>query len=155
MTFINMCFVLTSKDRRGHLVEWVEKSSFAILNKLFEIDQSEWSHSVLFTENNLEVVLTQAKPFVISFFPRLAPLTLVLGDHFLLKDLPFYKVTPLTDTEVRQACLDAHKKKMLKGDFMPSPWFRFLGGFKSYPLANKEKEDYCLTSGSGDRDQSG
>ena len=49
MTSIHMCFVSLDKDRRGHLVEWVEKSSFVHLNKLFEIDQSEWSHSVLLT----------------------------------------------------------------------------------------------------------
>lgn len=80
MTSINMCYVRTSKDRRGHVVEWVEKSSFAFLNKLFEIDQSEWSHNVLLTKKNLDVILTQAKPFVISFLPRLAPLTLMSGN---------------------------------------------------------------------------
>ena len=39
VTSINMCHVRTDKDRHGHLVKWVEKSSFTHLNKLFEIDQ--------------------------------------------------------------------------------------------------------------------
>lgn len=30
-----------SKEGQGHLVEWVEKSFFTRLNKLFEIDQLE------------------------------------------------------------------------------------------------------------------
>ena len=41
VTSTYMCHVRAVKDRRGHLVEWLEKSSFARLNKLFEIDQSE------------------------------------------------------------------------------------------------------------------
>lgn len=35
---INRCSIHAGKDNQGHLVEWVEKSSFAYLNKLFEID---------------------------------------------------------------------------------------------------------------------
>ena len=115
VTSTNMCLVCPGKDRRGHLVEWVEKSSFARLNKLFKIDPFERSHSVLLTEKNLRIVLAQAKPFVIPLLPRLAPLTLVLGEHFMLKDLPFYKVTRLVDTKARQARLNACEKKMPRG----------------------------------------
>ena len=115
VTSTNMCLVCPGKDRRGHLVEWVEKSSFARLNKLFKIDPFERSHSVLLTEKNLRIVLAQAKPFVIPLLPRLAPLTLVLGEHFMLKDLPFYKVTRLVDTKARQARLNACEKKMARG----------------------------------------
>ena len=49
------------------------------------------------------------------FFLWLAPLTLVLGEHFVLKDLPFYKVSCLVDIKARQACLDAHEKKHQDG----------------------------------------
>ena len=77
------------KETQGHLVEWVEKSSFTRLNKLFKIDQAKWNHTVLLIENNLKVVLAHPKSSVIPVFPRLAPPTLVTGEHFVLKDLPF------------------------------------------------------------------
>ena len=41
----NRCSIRSDKNRQGHLVEWVEKSSFACLKKLFEIDQAERNHS--------------------------------------------------------------------------------------------------------------
>ncbi|RVW89854.1 hypothetical protein CK203_034376 [Vitis vinifera] len=48
LSLLEILFVYTmkmgkkgSKDRRGHLMEWVEKASFTWLNKLFEIDVSE------------------------------------------------------------------------------------------------------------------
>ena len=98
------------------MVEWVKKSSFARLNKLFEIDQFERSHNVLFTEKNLRVVITQMKPFVIFLlFSWLTPPTLVSSKYFMLKDLPFYKVFYLANAEVRQTRLDAHEKKCQKG----------------------------------------
>ena len=98
------------------MVEWVEKSSFARLNKLFEIDQFERSHNVLFTEKNLRVVITQMKPFVIFLlFLWLTSPTLVSSEYFMLKDLSFYKVVCLANAEVRQARLDAHEKKCQDG----------------------------------------
>ena len=108
----NRCYVHASKDKQGHLVKWVKKSSFSCLNKLFKIDQIEWNHNVLLIEKNLRAVLTQAKPFVIPLLPWLAPSTLVLSEHFVLKDLPFYKVTHLADTKARQAHLNAQEKKL-------------------------------------------
>ena len=75
------------------MVEWVEKSSLTCLNKLFEINQIEQNHNVLLTEKNLKVILSHPKPFVNPIFPWLALPTLVLGEHFVLKDLPFYKVS--------------------------------------------------------------
>ncbi|KAL6329201.1 hypothetical protein AAG906_014811 [Vitis piasezkii] len=75
------CSVHASKEKLGHLVEWVEKSSFIHLNKLFKIDQIE------------ETILAQPKPFMIFLLIRLAPPTLVLGEHFVLKNLPFYEAT--------------------------------------------------------------
>ena len=107
MTSTNMCFVHARKNKRGHLVEWVEKSSFAYLNKLLAINQSKQSYSVLLIEKNLKAVLAWVKPFVIPLILRLAPSTLVSGKHFVLKDLPFYEVAHLVDAKARHACLDA------------------------------------------------
>lgn len=121
MTSTYMCHVRAIKDRRGHLAEWVEKSSFTRLNKLFEIDQSELNHSVLLTEKNLRVILAQAKSFIIPLLPWLTPLILVLGWHFMLKDLPFYEVIRLTDAKARQSHLNAREKKRKKGTLCQGP----------------------------------
>ena len=37
------------KDRRGRLVEWVEKASFDLLNKLFVITFDKKNHQTLLT----------------------------------------------------------------------------------------------------------
>ena len=37
----------TGTDKRGRVVEWVEKASFDILNKLFEIAAGERSYQTL------------------------------------------------------------------------------------------------------------
>lgn len=117
----NRCFVCTGKDRRDHLVEWVEKSSFACLNKLLEIDQAEQNHGLLLIEKNLRVILAQAMPFVIPFFPRLAPSTLVSGKHFVLNDLPFYEIARLATAKTRQANLDVRERKCQEGTLQQAP----------------------------------
>nr|CAN80544.1 hypothetical protein VITISV_010895 [Vitis vinifera] len=105
---------IPSIEIRGHLVEWVEKSSFIHLNKLFDIDQIEQKHNKLLIENNLKTIIAQPKPFMIHLLIRLAPLTLVPGEHFVLKNLPFYEVARLADVEVWQTLLYAQEKKCQK-----------------------------------------
>ncbi|KAL6315522.1 hypothetical protein AAG906_000822 [Vitis piasezkii] len=91
------------KEKCGHLVEWVEKFAWTRLNKLFEIDPNEPKFFMLLTRKTLKM------------FPKLAPPTLILSEHFVLKDLPFYMVVWLTDAEARQACLDPCEKKRQEG----------------------------------------
>lgn len=86
---------------RDHLVKWVDKSSWTLLNKLFEIDKVERKFSMLLTRKNLESLLEHYQAFVILVFPRLAPPTFVPSEHFVLKDLPFYEVVKLTDAKAR------------------------------------------------------
>ena len=81
--------VYACKDKQGHLVEWVEKSYFTCLNKLFEIDQAERSHFVLLKEKNLKVVLKHLNSFMIPVFSQLRPSILVPDEHFVLKNLSF------------------------------------------------------------------
>lgn len=88
----------------------MEKTSFARLNKLFEIDIVERAHNVLLLDNNLLALIKNPKLFI-PMFPRLAPSTLVLNEHFVLKDLVFYEVACLEDSEARQACLEEREKK--------------------------------------------
>ena len=48
---------------------------------------------------NLKCVLEYPWSFVILVFSWLAHSILVLGEHFVLKDLPFYKVAWLANTK--------------------------------------------------------
>ena len=79
----------------------MEKASFAHLNKLFEIDVVEWAYKVLVLDKNLLALIGSPKSFIILMFPWLTPSSLVLGEHFVLKDLPFYEVARLADSEAR------------------------------------------------------
>ena len=89
----------TSKKRRKHLVEWMEKASFTRLNKLFEIDTSKRAYKVFLSDKNLLALIDNPKPFIIPVFPRLALPSLVPGEHFVLKDFPFYEVAHLAYSE--------------------------------------------------------
>ena len=44
-------------DKRGHVVEWVEKASFVSLNKVFEITAAERQYVTLLTVRNLMAVV--------------------------------------------------------------------------------------------------
>ena len=91
----------TGKERRKHLVEWMEKASFTRLNKLFEIDTSKRAYKVFLSDKNLLALIDNPKPFIIPVFPCLAPPSLVPGEHFVLKDFPFYEVARLAYSEAR------------------------------------------------------
>lgn len=65
----------------------MEKASFTRLNKLFKIDASERNHKVILSDKNLLMLIDDPKLFIIPVFPCVAPLSLVLGEHFVLKDL--------------------------------------------------------------------
>ena len=79
------------KERRGCLVEWVEKSSFVRLNKLFEITSSERNHQTLLYARNLLTIIREPQPYVLPIIPRRLPKVVVPEEHYVLKDLPFYK----------------------------------------------------------------
>ena len=104
-----MCDI--GKKRWGHLVEWVDKASFTRLNKLFKINASERAYKVLISNKNLLALIDNPKSFISPIFPRLALPSLVLDEHFVLKDLPFYKIARLADFEAHQAHLEEREQK--------------------------------------------
>lgn len=101
-------FVLTDidKDRMGRLVEWVEKASFDRLNKLFMITSNERNHQTLLSDRNLLSIVREPQPYVFPIIPRRLPRVLVLGEHHVLKNLPFYEEAHETDARARQELLD-------------------------------------------------
>ena len=78
-------------DRRGHVVEWVEKTSFVRLNNLFKITVAERQYMTLLTARNLMAVVWESREYIINILPRKLPKKVVPGEHYILKDLPFYK----------------------------------------------------------------
>lgn len=108
-----MCHI--GNERRGRLVEWVEKTSFTRFNKLIEIDAFEWPHKVIMLDKNLQSLIDNPKPFIIPVFPCLAPPSLVPSEHFVLNDLPFYEVARLVDSEARQVHLKERERKRQEG----------------------------------------
>ena len=87
----------TGKDIRGKLVEWVEKASFDRLNRLFEIAADERSCETLLSAQNLCSVTQEPQPYVLNILPRRLPKKVVAGEHFILKDLPFYTAVRKAD----------------------------------------------------------
>ena len=86
----SLCSFNTGKKIWERLVKWVEKASFAWLNKLFKIDVVERAHSALLSDKNLLALIKNPKSFIILVFTQLAPAYLVPDERFVLKDLYFY-----------------------------------------------------------------
>ena len=102
-------------DKRGCVVEWVERASFAQLNKLFEITVAERHHETLLTARNLLAVVWEPQAYIINILPRKLPKKVVPGEHYVLKDLPFYKEVCKADTQKRQALLDDREGRRKEG----------------------------------------
>ena len=92
-------------------MEWVDKTSFNQLNKLFVISVVERDHETLLTDQNLLTLCRDSELYVVPTVPRFAPRVLVTDKHFVLKDLPFYEEARAADTKARQDRLDKREKK--------------------------------------------
>ena len=70
--YITWCTV--GNKRRGRLVEWVDKTSFDRLNKLFMISTSKRNHETLLIEQNLLKLVrdfkSYASPPFLVFLPE-------------------------------------------------------------------------------------
>lgn len=108
----NVFFLCSAgKDRRGRLVEWVERASSDRPNKLFEISASEPNHQVLLIDKNLQVMVKESKSFIVPILPHLDPRVLVPNEHHVLKDLPSYEVTHVVDAKAHKERLEPREKK--------------------------------------------
>ena len=128
-------------SKRGRLVEWVEKASFDCLNKLFEITTVERHYQTLLTARNLLAVVRETQSYVINILPRRLPKFVVLGKHFVLKDLPFYQRACKADAKARQERLDQREERRQEGTLRKVPGEK---GHDSPPTADhaatKEKK---------------
>ncbi|RVW53142.1 hypothetical protein CK203_080642 [Vitis vinifera] len=117
----NHSLVLPGPDKRGHIVEWVEKASFARLNKLFEITAAERHYETLLTARNLLAVVRESQTYIINILPRKLPKKLVSGEHYVLKDLQFYKEVKKADAQKRQTLLDDREGRRKEGTLRKAP----------------------------------
>lgn len=85
-----LIFMVVGTDKRGRLVEWVEKASFNRLNKLFEIAAGERTYQTFLSARNLCAITQVLQPYTLNIIPRRLPKKMVFGEHFLLDDLPFF-----------------------------------------------------------------
>ena len=121
MAFLSFVADNAGPERKGHIVDWVEKASFACLNKLFEIDANERHYGTLLTARNLMAVVRESQDYVINILPRKLPNEVVPGEHYILKDLPIYKEVKEADAEKRQALLDDREKRKNEGTLRKAP----------------------------------
>ncbi|RVW80598.1 hypothetical protein CK203_044378 [Vitis vinifera] len=88
----NYTLKIPGLELRGHLVDWVEKASFACVCKLFEIDPKERAYKTLLSARNLTEVVREPQEYVINILPRkLAKDEIVPGEHYTVKELPLYQ----------------------------------------------------------------
>ncbi|KAL6346525.1 hypothetical protein AAG906_000143 [Vitis piasezkii] len=84
-------------DKRGHVVEWVEKTF------------------------NLLAVVRESQAYVINILPRKLPKKVVPGEHYVLKDLLFYKEVKKADAQKRRALLDDREGRRKEGTLRKAP----------------------------------
>lgn len=109
------------EDKRGHLVEWVEKASFNRLNRLFEIASSERNYQMLLSSRNLLVVVRETQLYTLNILLRRLPKVVVSGEHFVLKDLPFYTKAHETDSQAHQERLSHREERRQEGTLWRAP----------------------------------
>ncbi|RVX05544.1 hypothetical protein CK203_013617 [Vitis vinifera] len=106
----------------GHLVDWVEKASFACVCKLFEIDPKERAYKTLLSARNLTEVVREPQEYVINILPRkLAKDEIVPGEHYTVKELPLYQEAKEADAERRRKLLEDRDQKKTEGTIRKAP----------------------------------
>ncbi|RVW98102.1 hypothetical protein CK203_029018 [Vitis vinifera] len=136
----NYSLVLPGSDKRGHVVEWVEKASFVRLNKLFEITAAERQYATLLTAQNLMAVVRESREYIINILPRKLPKKVVPGEHYILKDLPFYKEVQQADAEKRRTLLDDRERRKKEGTLRKAPGKKWSASSPPASASAKKKK---------------
>ncbi|RVW34303.1 hypothetical protein CK203_097821 [Vitis vinifera] len=109
-------------ERAGHLVDWVEKASFACVCKLFEIDPKERAYKTLLSARNLIAVVRESQEYVINILPRkLSKDEIVPGEHYTVKELPLYQEAKEADAERRRKLLEDRDQRKNEGTIRKAP----------------------------------
>ncbi|RVX22447.1 hypothetical protein CK203_012640 [Vitis vinifera] len=120
--FSELYLKIPGLELRGHLVDWVEKASFACVCKLFEIDPKERAYKTLLSARNLTEVVREPQEYVINILPRkLAKDEIVPGEHYTVKELPLYQEAKEADAERRRKLLEDRDQKKTEGTIRKAP----------------------------------
>ncbi|RVX07509.1 hypothetical protein CK203_025112 [Vitis vinifera] len=118
----NYTLKIPGLELRGHLVDWVEKASFACVCKLFEMDPKERAYKTLLSARNLIEVVREPQEYVINILPRkLAKDEIVTGEHYTVKELPLYQEAKEADAERRRKLLEDRDQKKTEGTIRKAP----------------------------------
>ena len=131
----------------GHIVDWVEKTSFSCLNKLFEIDAKERHYKTLLSARNLMAVVRESQDYIVNILPRKLPKEVVPGEHYTVKDLPIYQEFKEADAEKRRALLDDREKRKNEGTLRKAPGQK--RGATSPPKKAPTKKRKLVKNGKG------
>ncbi|RVW87312.1 hypothetical protein CK203_037254 [Vitis vinifera] len=97
----------------------------------------------LLTARNLMAVVWESREYIINILPRKLPKKVVPREHYILKDLPFYKEVQQADAEKRRALLDDRERRKNEGTLrkaLGKKTVRILSsGWRS---SEEEKEDF-------------
>ena len=132
--------MVADKDKRGKLVELVEKATFDRLNRLFEIAAVERSCETLLSAQNFRLVIQEPQPYMLNILPRRLPKEVVAGEHFILKDLPFYAAVRKADTQSRKARLNKQEEKRQEGLLWKAPGNKRLVSSPPAGVPTKKKK---------------
>ena len=69
------------------MVHWVEKASLEKICRLLEISEQEHHYEVLLSQKNLADVRRNPAPYTLVIIPRLLPLEIMDGEHFVTNNL--------------------------------------------------------------------
>ncbi|KAL6334837.1 hypothetical protein AAG906_022826 [Vitis piasezkii] len=105
----NYTLEIPGPELRGHLVDWVEKASFACVCKLFEIDPKERAYKTLLSARNLMAIVRESQDYVVP------------GEHYTVKELPIYQEAKEADAEKRRALLEDREKRKNEGTIRKAP----------------------------------
>ena len=125
----------------------MEKASFDRLNRLFEIAAGERSCETLLSAQNLRLVTQVSQPYVLNILPRRLPKKVVAGEHFILKDLPFYTAMRKADAQARKARLNVREVKRQEGTLQKAPGDKRLAFPPPAGAPAKKKKKKVLNKG--------
>ena len=138
---------MQAKDRRGKLVEWVEKASFDWLNRLFEIAAAERSCETLLSAQNLRLVTQEPQPYVLNILSRRLPKEVVSGEHFVHKDLLFYPKASKADARARKVRPNEREEKRQEGLLRKAPGGKRPASSPPIGAPTKKKKKLVLNKG--------
>lgn len=105
----------------------------------------EWDYNTLLSARNLQEVVKESRSYVVPVVPRKLPRTVVPGEHFVLKDLPFYEKDSEADAKAWQERLNQREEKRQERTLRKAPGERGQPSSSLVRLPAKKKKEKPTT----------